>query len=68
MTIYVNGERETIEGSISLEDFLKSKQISREDKGFAVALNDDVVPKSDWGSRKIEEGTRIEIVRAVQGG
>jgi len=68
MKIYVNGEQETIEDNATLEEFLKTKRISTEDKGVAVALNDDVVPKSDWSSKKLEEGARIEIVRAVQGG
>ncbi len=68
MTIYVNGEQETVEEDITLEEFLKLKRISKEDKGIAVALNDDVVSKSEWASRKLEDGARIEIVRAVQGG
>ncbi len=68
MKIYVNGEQETVDKNITLEDFLKTKRISKEDKGVAIALNDDVVPKSEWGSIKLEEGARIEIVRAVQGG
>jgi sulfur carrier protein len=68
MKIYVNGEPETIEDVSTLEEFLGSKRISKGDRGIAVAVNDDVVPKSDWASRKLEEGARIEIVRAVQGG
>jgi len=68
MTIYVNGEQETIEENITLEAFLKTKRISKEDKGVAVALNDDVIPKSEWSSKQLEEGAQVEIVRAVQGG
>ncbi len=68
MKIFVNGEPETLRDNITLEEFLKTKRISKEDKGVAVALNDDVVPKSDWSSHKLENGARIEIVRAVQGG
>ncbi len=68
MKIYVNGEQETLHDNITLEEFLKTKRIAKEDKGIAVALNDDVVPKSDWSSRIIEDGASIEIVRAVQGG
>lgn len=68
MKIYVNGEQETVEENITLEEFLKSKRVSKEDKGVAVALNDDVISKSEWPERKLEDGARIEIVRAVQGG
>lgn len=36
--------------------------------GIAVALNDTVVPRSQWHSRKPVEGDRLEIITAVQGG
>lgn len=68
MKIYVNGQEESVEKNITLEEFLKTKRISKEDKGIAIALNDDVISKSEWSSRTLEEGARVEIVRAVQGG
>jgi thiazole synthase len=37
-------------------------------RGVAVALDDEVVPRSRWSSAWPAEGQRVEVVRAVQGG
>lgn len=37
-------------------------------RGVAVALNDSVVPRSAWSRTGVDEGDRVEIVTAVQGG
>jgi len=36
--------------------------------GIAVALNNEVVPRSLWATTSVTDGDRIEIVTAVQGG
>ncbi len=36
--------------------------------GVAVAVRDDVVRRSEWPTRVLSEGDRIEIIRAVGGG
>jgi sulfur carrier protein len=37
-------------------------------RGVAIALDEEVVPRSDWATRQLREGQRIEVVRASQGG
>ena len=37
-------------------------------KGFAVALNNTVIPKSDWEKTKLSENDNILIITATQGG
>ncbi len=37
-------------------------------KGHAVALNEEIVPRSRWGSTEIREGDRVEVLTAAQGG
>ena len=37
-------------------------------EGIAIALNGRVVRKTAWGETALNEGDRIEIVRAMQGG
>ena len=39
-----------------------------EGRGVAVALEGEVVPRAAWQRTILEEGSRIEIVVAVQGG
>ena len=36
--------------------------------GCAVAVNDAVVPRSDWTARTLAAGDRVEVLTAVQGG
>jgi sulfur carrier protein len=65
--VRVNGvERE--HAAASLADLLREVGCDLDRPGIAVAVNDEVVPRPLWGSRRIEPGDRIEIVTAVQGG
>jgi sulfur carrier protein len=66
MKIIVNGaERETAEGSsvAGVVAFVTGKPA-----GVAVALNDEVVPRTDWKTTIVREADRIEVLTAVQGG
>jgi sulfur carrier protein len=37
-------------------------------RGVAIALDEEVVPRSHWPTCQLHEGQRIEVVRASQGG
>jgi sulfur carrier protein len=37
-------------------------------KGFAIALNGAVVRRDAWATTALNDGDRIEIIRAMQGG
>ena len=37
-------------------------------RGVAVALEGEVVPRQDWASTPVDEGARVEVVAAIQGG
>jgi sulfur carrier protein len=37
-------------------------------RGVAVARNDRVVPRSDYGTQRLKDGDRVEIIEAVAGG
>lgn len=43
-------------------------EIPTKQKGIAVAINDTVIPKSDWDSHSISETDDILIISATQGG
>ena len=38
------------------------------DRGVAVAVDAEVVPRGDWGTFVVPDGANVEIVTAVQGG
>lgn len=37
-------------------------------KGFAIALNGAVVRRDAWADTALQDGDRVEIIRAMQGG
>jgi sulfur carrier protein len=37
-------------------------------KGFAIARNGELVRAAQWDETRIEDGDRVEIIRAVAGG
>lgn len=55
---------------------LKSTELSQalcvyglsEQKGLAVAVNDEVVPKAQWKTFSLRENDQILIITAAQGG
>jgi sulfur carrier protein len=63
--IRVNGEDQEFVRE-SVEELVR--RLSIEPRGVAVAIDGDVVRRSEWGTTSIEDGCTIEIVTAVAGG
>ena len=75
MRLIVNGEARD-SGAATLADLFQS-EVARFDadepappnrRGFAIAVNGNVVRKDNWAATTLADGDRIEIVRAMQGG
>ena len=62
----VNGTPVTLVAGTTVDELLTST--SRPRSGVAVAINREVVPRSQWGRVCIEDDDRVEIVMAVPGG
>ena len=65
--VYVNDEPMEYRGE-SIYELLRSLDIDPERQGVAVAGNSEVIPRSEWKSRRLNNGDRIEVVHAVSGG
>lgn len=63
--IRVNGEDQPFVTE-SVEELLQS--LSIEPRGVAVAIDGDIVRRSEWSGTLITDGSAIEIVTAVAGG
>jgi sulfur carrier protein len=37
-------------------------------RGVAVAVDGEVVPRAEWDSLELSEGSRVEVLSAMQGG
>ncbi|MFM1897631.1 MAG: hypothetical protein RLZZ385_2705 [Pseudomonadota bacterium] len=66
MRIKVNGETATVGPSQSLANLLG--QLGLADAKIAVELNRQIVPRSEYASRQLQEGDELEIVQAIGGG
>ena len=64
--IIVNGVRRSVAADVTVHDIVEDVTASA--NGCAVAVNDTVVPRADWATRKLEPGDRVEVLTAVQGG
>lgn len=68
MKLLVNGKLIEEEEGITLLSLLKKSGIEIRPVGLAVAVNEEIVPKSKYGEYKLKEGDRVEIVNIVGGG
>ena len=65
MNVTVNGRARRIAPESTVADVVR--QTSTEDRGIAVAVNGEVVPRADW-STALHEDDRVEVLIASQGG
>lgn len=66
MEVYLNGNKKD-SSQDNLLDFLEEQEIL-DRNGIAVALNEEVIPKMNWQSQKINNNDKILIITATQGG
>lgn len=66
ITVNVNNTAHTFYSPSNLQDLLTQLDIS--EKGIAVAVNNQIISKSDWNRRELADGENILIIRATQGG
>jgi sulfur carrier protein len=66
LILNINGEDRDTKLSQNLEELVQELEINA--PHFAVALNYQVIPKSQYNSTVLKEGDKIEIVHAVGGG
>jgi sulfur carrier protein len=67
MNLFIGQEKKSFEVR-AVSDLLKALTLPEDGKGIAIAVNDAIVSRSQWQTHPLQDGDRIEIVRAVQGG
>jgi len=66
ITIYVNGEKKIIEDSQTIESFLKSLNLNK--NNIAIEVNREIVNKSNYKNTILRDKDTIEIVNFIGGG
>ncbi|WP_420435294.1 sulfur carrier protein ThiS [Candidatus Poriferisocius sp.] len=62
MIVIVNGEAREVAPDC------KVGSLAPDQRGVAVAVNREIVPRSRWGEASLAEGDRVEILEAAKGG
>jgi len=65
--VSINQKNYTLPETGTLADVLPMLEIRQAD-GVAIALNEVVIPKGEWGKQVLEAGDRVFVIRATQGG
>jgi sulfur carrier protein len=68
MIVVLNGECRELSDHARVRDAVVATGAAEEGRGVAVALDGEVVPRGRWDEVALEDGQRVEVVQAVQGG
>jgi sulfur carrier protein len=64
--IHVNGKPADVAPGTSVAELVRA--MDAPDRGVAVAVDGEVVPRATWEATHVADEARVEIVMAVQGG
>ena len=62
----LNGEPTMVAAGATVGSLVDATVANR--RGVAVAVNDEVLPRSKWDHTRLRESDRVEILTAAQGG
>jgi len=66
--VKVNGEPTELAEGATVSAVLERLDLERPGRGLAVAVDAEVVPRSEWDVRPLAEGAHVEVLSAIQGG
>lgn len=65
MEVLVNGDPHSVEQACTLHQLISKLQIEGK---FAVEVNQNIIPRSEYPETQLHTGDKIEIVEAIGGG
>jgi sulfur carrier protein len=68
MRVLLNGSEAELADGATVLTAVESLDLPAANRGVAVAVDAEVVPRTQWNTHKLDEGARVEILRAIQGG
>jgi sulfur carrier protein len=66
MIVTVNGQERAVPAAATVATLVEG--LSAPSRGVAVAIDGEVVPRTEWPRTTLQDGARIEVVAAIQGG
>jgi sulfur carrier protein len=66
--VTANGAPTELADGATVQAAVEALELPAAGRGVAVAVDAEVVPRGQWGAHELQEGARVEILRAIQGG
>lgn len=67
MEIIINNVRKTVDESISIQKIVEA-EFGEKTKGIAIAIQQKVVPRTEWETTFLNDQDEVLLIRATQGG
>jgi sulfur carrier protein len=68
VTVVVNGEAHELAPGTTVRGLLDALDVPGGASGVAIAVDAEVVPRGEWETTELDDGARVEVLRAIQGG
>jgi sulfur carrier protein len=66
--LILNGEPRELPDGATLPDAIDASGAPDSRRGVAVAIDGEVIPRGEWNTTELQDGAKIEVLQAVQGG
>jgi thiazole synthase len=66
--VELNGEPRELDQGATVADAIAASGAEPGARGLAVALDGEVIPRTEWDSTSVRPGQQVEVVAAIQGG
>jgi sulfur carrier protein len=68
MRVVLNGVQAELAEGATVREAIEALDLPAEGRGVAVAVDAEVVPRTEWETHELQDGARVEVLRAIQGG
>ena len=68
MRVLLNGETTELAEGATVRTAVDALDLPAAARGVAVAVDAEVVPRGQWEAHELQDGARVEVLRAIQGG
>ena len=65
MKVLINGSSYSVKESCSLDSLIKNLEL---DGKYAIEINQNIIPRSQYSTKQVSNGDKIEIVKDIGGG
>jgi sulfur carrier protein len=66
--VLLNGTETELSDGATVLSAVEALELPAAGRGVAVAVDSEVVPRGEWEAHELQEGARVEVLRAIQGG